>query len=138
MSVHSGLVAGWWEYQRLLHGTPDERHALQAGHPAHVYSSWTQVATRMTHGGLPALDLVVELVDTAPTDDALSLVGTGPLEDLVHKHGNVLVREVTLLASRSDRFARALSRVWVAHGVLNAEAEQRLSGWIIVSTVIRH
>ena len=131
MPIYSDLITGWWEYQRLLHGTPNERHALQAGHPAHVYSIWTQVATRVVHGGLPALDLVVDLVDTAPTDDALSLVGTGPLEDLVHKHGNVLAREVADLASRSDRFARALSRVWIAHGALNAEAEQRLSGWII-------
>ena len=87
----------------------------------------------MTRGGLPALDLVTELVDTAPTSEDLSLVGTGPLEDLVHKHGNTLAGEVALLATRDDRFAQALSSVWIAHGVLNAETELRLHKWIITS-----
>ncbi len=102
-----------------------------------MYASWTQVAVRITQGGLPALDLITVLVDMAPTNEDLSLVGTGPLEDFVHKHGNTLADEVDLLATRSDRFAQALSSVWIAHGVLNPEAERRLSKWIITTSATR-
>ena len=120
MPIHTDLVTGWLEYQRRLHGSPHERHTLQAAHPAHVYASWTEVATRVTQGGQPALDLILALVETAMSDEHLSLVGTGPLEDLVHKHGNILADEVALLAASSERPISVcrmcpLSRVMVAN-----------------------
>jgi len=138
MPVFDDLVTGWWEYQRLLRGSRDERQALLAGHPAHVYASWTQVTERITAGGLPALDLVAALVEGAPTDADVSLVGAGPLEDLVHKHGNSLASEIANLASRNPSFEHALSGVWLAHGVLTPAAEERLSQWIIVTGAARH
>lgn len=131
--MFSDLVAGWWEYRRLLRGSADERRALLAGHPAHVYESWTEVTARMTAGGLLALDLIVALVDGTPADAEVALVGSGPLEDLVHKHGDSLAGAVAHLALGNARFSQALSHVWLAHGVLTPDAERRLSRWVIVT-----
>jgi hypothetical protein len=124
------LVHGWWEYQRRLHGNPEERRALEAGHPAEVHLVFNEVKATISAGGLRAWDLVVALLDVAPGDPGVMLVGAGPLEDLVKKHGDALVKEIEYDASRNDRVRQALSCVWVARGLLTPEVEGRLSRWI--------
>jgi hypothetical protein len=47
---------------------------------------------------MDAVDFVVALVDAAPDAADLMLIGTGPLEDLVHEHGGELVAEIERLA----------------------------------------
>jgi hypothetical protein len=123
-------VAGWWDYQRLMRGSPEQRRAIEAGHPARIYQSWIEVSGRIAKGGLAALDLVVALIEAAPGgDDVDAVVGTGPLEDLVRKHGNVLADEIAQVASRNARVARALTSV-VAQRVLTVYAAHRLSPWV--------
>ena len=137
MRLFGDLVGGWWEYQRLLHGTREERHALEFGHPAPVCASWNEVHTRINGGGIGALELVAALVGEAHDDAGLMLVGAGPLEDLVHKHGSVLAGEIERLANQDPSFERALGGVWLAHGVLTPIAEQRLSQWITVTGAVK-
>ena len=133
MRFSGHVIRGWWEYQRLQRGTPEERRALQAGHPAHVCASWAEVRARIAAGGMPALELVVAILGASRSDEDVSLVGAGPLEDLVHKHGDTLVDAIEDLAARDGRFAHALSRVWLAKGVLRPSTELRLSKWITVT-----
>lgn len=124
------VVAGWWDYQRLMRGSPAERRALEAGHPARTHQSWIEVWGRINRGGNAALDLVVSLVDAAPGgDDVVAVVGTGPLEDLVRKHGNSLADEIAHVACGNARFAQALTSV-MARGVLTVHAARRLSPWV--------
>lgn len=122
-------VAGWWDYQRLMRGTAEERRALEAGHPARTYQSWIEVNRRISQGGPPALDLVVSLIDAAPSYDHVALVGAGPLEDLVRKHGNGLADQLANLADRHPGVGRALTCV-LARGVLSDHAARRLAPWI--------
>jgi hypothetical protein len=117
----------------LLRGTPEERRALEAGHPAPVYARWNDANGRIVRGGLPALDLVSTLLAAAPNEEGIMLVATGPLEDLVRKHGNMLVDDIEYLALRDERFRLALHGVWLPAGVLQPDVERRLAYWIPVS-----
>ena len=60
-------------------------------------------------------------------------MGAGPLEDVVHKHGDMLVDAIENLAARDALLAHALRCVWLAHGVLRPSTELRLSKWITVT-----
>ena len=124
------VVDGWWEYQRLRHGSPEERKALEAGHPARACESWNEVRRRMNRGGVAGLDLVVALLSRAHRNEDIALVGTGPLEDLVRKHGNVICDHIVELALRNEKFAQALSNV-IARHVLNWDTARRLSPWVL-------
>jgi hypothetical protein len=127
------IIRGWWEYQRLQSGTPEQRRALQAGHPAQVCASSAEVRAHIAAGGQQAIELVAAILSTSRSDTDVSLVGAGPLEDLVHKHGDTLVDAIEGFAARDAWFAYALSRVWLAHGVLRPGTELRLSKWITVT-----
>jgi hypothetical protein len=70
-------------------------------------------------------ELVRRLVELA-ADERLETIGAGPLEDLVSRHGAALVERITALAREDDRFRRALSAVWLAHGELSPEVERRI------------
>src|SRR5271169_1955713 len=48
----------------------------------------------------------------APSDSALALVAAGPLEDLLKKHGPVVVDRVEEESRKNDRLRLALSGVW--------------------------
>ena len=125
--VMQDLVNGWWEYQRRLQGTQEERRALEAGHPASVYISWTDVNAAVTRGGLLALELVNAIIQAAPDESGVVLVGAGPLEDLVRKHSPNLIDEIERMATRDSRFRLALSSAWLPSGVHAPAVEMRLS-----------
>lgn len=130
MALNDDLVDCWWEYQRRLRGTPEERRALEAGHPAIVYARWNEVNARVARGGLPAVDVISALLQAAPDGEGAMLVAAGPLEDLVRKHGDVLAEDIEYMAMRDERFRYALGGVWLPPGVLQPEAERRLAQWI--------
>lgn len=126
------VVAGWWEYQRLLRGNRAERTRLE------VPLSWPSAAAdavsdSVDAGGDAALDLVAALIRAAPDSEGLGLVGAGPLENLVHAHGSALVDGIETLARREPGFAEALAAVWLEHGAVDAPVEQRLARWISVT-----
>jgi Family of unknown function (DUF6869) len=125
-------VFGWWEYQRLLRGSPEERRALEAGHPAGVFASLREVNAIVARGGRPALVMIPDLLDAAPTEWSVVLVGEGPLDALIKKHGNSLIADLEDLAGAEPRFLHALSGVLLAHGVLAPDVEKRLSQWISI------
>lgn len=133
VTLSDDLVRCWWEYQRLLRGTPQERRALEAGHPAAVYFRWNDANARIARGGPPALDLIVALLAACPDEDGITLVATGPLEDLVRKHGDQLIDDIEYLAAVNERFRSALGAVWLPTGVLTPQARWRLSRWVPVS-----
>ena len=138
VTVGLDVASGWWEYQRLSRGSREERRALEAGHPARVYANWNEVTARIIRGGLPALDIVVGLIRAAEDDEAVMVVGAGPLEDLLNKHGNALVDDVEREAARNPRFRLALTGAWLAHGMLDPDVEMRLSQWTSVRGLPGH
>jgi hypothetical protein len=70
-------------------------------------------------------DLVIELLHRAP-DTVLGNIAAGPLEDLVRKHGAVLVEWIEGQAHTDVRFRSALGRIWLTRGVLPLPVETRI------------
>ena len=124
------VAADWWEHARLAKGTRDERKALDDGHPPRVNAAYQFVADKIEVGTPDVLDLIASLIDSAPDDQGTLAVGAGPLEDLIHAHGDRLVLEIETRARRSPEFARALSSVWVEAGDLDPETRDRLAPWV--------
>ena len=81
-------------------------------------------------GGNDAIRMILALLDTAPDGDGTVAVGTGPLEDLVNDHGDVLVDEIEQAARQAPEFASALGSVSVEQGALRHETLQRLARWL--------
>lgn len=124
------LTAGWWEYVRLATGSRAERKALSLGEPADVRSAWTDVQDRLDAGRVESLQLVLALIETTPEPAGVGVVGAGPLEDLVHRHGDSLVDELDRLARQDPAFRQAMAAVWLSPGVLSPETERRLRQWM--------
>lgn len=63
----------------------------------------------------------------APEGDDGGTVGAGPLEDLLHAHGDSLVEDVLRLSRISPTFRQVLSHVWLERGHMSKANEDRLS-----------
>ena len=59
-----------------------------------------------------AYTLVLALVAAAP-DERLEHVGAGAVEDMVEKHGPVLIDRIEAQARRDPRFTDALASIWL-------------------------
>lgn len=64
-----------------------------------------------------AWSVIVQLLDRAPTDDAIATIAAGPLEDLMSLHGADFIESATTLARNNPKFQRALSGVWHQDGM---------------------
>jgi hypothetical protein len=63
-----------------------------------------------------AWDLTCILIRKSSADDVLAFVAAGPLEELLVKHGPVLMARVEDECKRNDRLVLALSGVWLEAG----------------------
>ena len=59
-----------------------------------------------------ARELVLDLIENAPDDQALGWVAAGPLEDLLCKWGPTFIDRVEALARSNNRFKKCLTGVW--------------------------
>jgi hypothetical protein len=59
-----------------------------------------------------AWSLIERLVEAAPNDDSLDMIGAGPLEDLLCDHGPDLNDRAEHVALSDPRFRRSLAAVW--------------------------
>lgn len=126
----SVAVEGWWEFQHLSRGSREQRKALEGGSPASAWAGVRAIDEFILGGGPTACEVVAALVGGAKDDDEVALVGAGPLEDLLHTHGEALVDDVDRFARQDSRFRRALSAVWLGNGLSDATTERlaRLGG----------
>jgi hypothetical protein len=65
---------------------------------------WTQPEEAWT--------LILALVERAPSDEALSFVAAGPIEDFLGHHGAEWASRVAAEAESNDRFRDSLNYVW--------------------------
>jgi hypothetical protein len=124
------LASAWWTYRRLAEGSREDRNRLSLNEPPDVCANWEAARERIDTGGMDGLELVVALVDATPDAADLVLIGTGPLEDLVHDHGGELVAEIERLARQHTGFRQALRSVWLSPGALDPDVARRLTAWI--------
>jgi hypothetical protein len=77
-----------------------------------LFWAWQRVEeiiwTNPDHAWLITLALIAE----APNEMCLAYVAAGPLEDLLDRHGQVVIDRVELQARRDSKFRLALSNVW--------------------------
>jgi hypothetical protein len=57
------------------------------------------------------LPFVLALVDMSP-DEVLMYVAAGPLEDILRKHGGVVIERIVKVANLKPKLRRALEGVW--------------------------
>ena len=74
------------------------------------------------------LELVLLLVATAPDEPSLSLVGAGPLEDLLWKCGDAVIDRIELAAGGDTKLGRALANVWGLERAIEARVNRLLDG----------
>ena len=89
-------------------GTPEALRRFVGAYFGGDAAAQDTVVDVVRHRPGEAVALLVELADAAPDDDALVGVGTGPLEDLLHLHGDAYGPELALAARRSANLRAAL------------------------------
>jgi hypothetical protein len=70
-----------------------------------------------------AWPIILELVAQAPDEEALAFIGSGPVEDLVNKHGVQFEGPIVSQATTDSRFRLALRHVWPHDGVADTLKE---------------
>jgi len=124
------LAGDWWDYQRLSRGSREERKALELGGSARARAAHDLVDEAVQRGGSDAAELLAVLAEATPAGDDGTAVGVGPLEDLIHEHGDDLIGEIVSCARQRPQFAQALAFAWVERGHLAASTEDRLRPWV--------
>lgn len=56
--------------------------------------------------------VILALVEQSSSEDALSYVAAGPLEDLIHLHGAVFIDQIEEAARNNPRMRQCLRSVW--------------------------
>jgi CRISPR/Cas system-associated protein Csm6 len=76
------------------------------------WSAWDAVDRLVRDDPTQAWAVVTELVTQSPTDEALFYIAAGPLEDLLAKHGPLVIDVIEHAAKRDPKIRRCLGGVW--------------------------
>jgi hypothetical protein len=120
------LLQDWWEHSRLSCGSREERKALSVGRPHGPAVADEALSDLVSTGSPDVILLLADLVDAGPSRSSAVIVGTGPLEDLVHEHGDALIDELETLARRRPTFRAALSSVAIDDGAIAEGTASRI------------
>jgi ABC-type nitrate/sulfonate/bicarbonate transport system substrate-binding protein len=77
-----------------------------------LFWAWQQLQDYLSSDPARAWSLTLKLIAAAPTPEALSYIGAGPLEDLLYGRGEQFIDEVERLARQDPKFRRALQGVY--------------------------
>lgn len=70
------------------------------------------------------------LIESAPSDHALSYVAAGPLENLLWRHGDAVAPMIRRAAENNMRVVEALHGVWLRESELSVGVQEHLSAWV--------
>lgn len=125
--------AAWWLFQELSGGRREERVELERRETPRARAAWAaheHVDTIVRDGGAPAVEVILDLLDAAADGAAITTVGSGPLEDLVNRHGDSLADVLERTARQRPDFAASLGSVVVARGAVAPGTAERLTRWL--------
>lgn len=101
--------------ERILRAIPIDRERIiqeyiEYGETEHPEWGWASDRMHSILEGAPELawELIVELIDRAPSDNSLSFFAAGPLEDLLSKDGPDYIARVERRVQTSAAFRRAV------------------------------
>lgn len=106
MSSDREIVDAFWRYMRLSQGDRSERLESER-----FVWAWEEVDRLMARGGRRAVEFLVKLCRRTPDIDALADVGAGPLEELLHEHGESVANAVIEAARLNSLFDQAVRYV---------------------------
>jgi hypothetical protein len=86
------------------------REYIEYGETAHPEWGWASDRMFNILEGAPELawELIVDMIDRAPSDNSLGFVAASPLEDLLSKDGQTFIQRVEQQARQHEKFRRAL------------------------------
>jgi hypothetical protein len=114
------LVTTYWRHYELAEGGRDDRLAANE-----VFWAFEEVQSVVAKGDpVEALDLIIALLDAAPSIEGVCYVGAGPLENLITIHPDETVDAIDAQARRDDRFRTALNCVYLSDRVPPAVIER--------------
>ena len=117
----AALVSGYLRYAEGLRvpNSPDLDESSDE-------DAWEEVSRIIQDGPSSyAFKLLVELLKRAPDSD-LDVYAAGPLEELLRRHGAVVIEDVEREAESDDRFRWALGYTWLQSDDLPAEILRRI------------
>jgi hypothetical protein len=126
------LIAAYFVDQKLLSASSahliEERRPVPteplAGYDGRLFDWLAEMLTYGPPDGPEfAWPIILELVARAPDEAALTFIGSGPVEDLVNKHGVQFEGRVVSQATTDPRFRSALRHVWPHDGVADTLKE---------------
>lgn len=95
-----------------------------------VEAGWEALRDMVDEGKIETVQLLADLNDAVPAEDAWAVVGAGPLEDLINQHGDRLIDEIDRCAQRTPSFRDDLRGVWYSPGTVSPATEQLLRRWV--------
>lgn len=60
-----------------------------------------------------AWECILSVIETESTDDILSNLAEGPMEDLLAEHGSQFIDRIESISKENIVFARLIKRVWI-------------------------
>ncbi len=125
--MHGDTVESYWQYHRLCRGTREDR-LLASQHMWAVDA----VAEAVQKGEPSVISLLIALVEGAPNDDEVRVVGAGELEDLLVTHrkrlarpeGRELLGALDTAARTNGRFRRAMRSVFLQQEEISDEVRR--------------
>jgi hypothetical protein len=120
------LIEGYFSDQKILAASTarllrEHKPIPKAPEPGYDGRLFDWLAEMLVYGPPDgperAWPIILQLIDRAPDDDALTFIGSGAVEDLVNKAGAEFADRIADEAATSPRFRAALSAVWPSHDV---------------------
>lgn len=103
---------------------------MEMGQPAAAQTARDLVGQAVERGDIAAVELLVALTEGAPVDSGPAAVGYGPLENLLHDHGDALIDAIESNVRQHPAFAQALAVAQIERGHVSDATEKRLAPWV--------
>jgi hypothetical protein len=100
---HSKLVNGWIAYAKSFDGREFNRE---------LFWSWSELSNLVAANPESAWEIIVEIFHASSELDVLQLLASGPLEELLARHGDRLIARIERMATESRAFNDLVSAVW--------------------------
>ena len=101
------LAKTWLEHQRLSRGSRPDRERAEA-----LFWAWTCLESLTECAPDTALDVILGALETADQDSTVDALAAGPMEDLIARNGEQVIRRIEEEAWRDHDVRKLLLGVW--------------------------
>ncbi|HEY9733464.1 MAG TPA: hypothetical protein V6C89_16215 [Drouetiella sp.] len=95
------LVTAYFNHYRLMKTSSD------------FFWAWEDVQYLVERDPVQAWSVIVELINAAPSWEAIAFVAAGPLEDIISKRGKFIIEKLEQALPQNKRLQYAIAGVWL-------------------------